>query len=615
MEARLRRTQLGGTAAYTLIDPGISDCREPSTTRSRYVAPTIAYESGAGTRVHCSSVGVPKVTGLHFVAFQPDSANTRLESGHRSRWLRGLRERRPRRHLPAATELSHSAHPWLSSGVEGASLQERLQPETQSDGAFSDDLLTILDTRTSNPSGIPARPHFGDTFTATGAVTMVNGLPVIKGDVVLEYRTRQSATWKPTTASPATLTATGTYTIPDSITDIQVSAYRVRYLGSDPYEPSVSSAVSCLPDASTTTSTPTGIPSTVRFGTVFTATGRVTSASGAPVTEGVAYLEYKRSTGAWVRTGSTPATITNGAYSFRETVGHVGASGYRVVYVGSGPFLSSQSGEVARTIGLGAVGTLSPGSSSHTSCSISWSKVAGATRYEVANNTSVISGGTLGNVASKSISVSQNRQYNWRVRAGRQDHSGNWIYGGWSPILYFNGGRPEVRDSGSKTVRVELCAVGHLPLRYGVEDEPQRHAGTLELGEPQLELRHLRLRQERREERHHRVHRQHPLVQRQCRWWLHEGLPTRRRGAQHDRNDSFPRDTGRLRRKQPWRSARWHGDDQADVLQLVEHGQSQQRLAEPSGQGHEQRAVAGAGAEQRVRLLSTQSAHGRVIRR
>lgn len=191
------------------------------------------------------------------------------------------------------------------------------------------------------------------------------------------------------------------------------------------------------------------------YGNAVTLSGQVTDLDGDTVSDGHIRLSISYDNGAtWDYLQFV--FITDGEWSVARTYAHVGKARWLAEYVpnpGSRSLPSdARTNEV--TIGLKTVGTLSTGSSSHTSCSISWAAISGATRYQVGNGTSVISGGTLGAVTSKSISVSQNTTYSWRVRAGRQDEKGTWVYGGWSPILYFNGGRPEIRTTGDKTIRV-----------------------------------------------------------------------------------------------------------------------------------------------------------------
>ena len=251
---------------------------------------------------------------------------------------------------------------------------------------------------------------------------------------------------------------------PGDVPKFKVRAFKNDLAGNPVYGP-FSDELYRVDTAVTVTTQPVN----ANAGDSYTIAGTVANISGGPIQVGQVEIQHRQTaSGPW-RAGPS-VNVVNGAWTYSSTYQHVG-NGLQFHLIYHPPALSPERGSETTSnqvnIGLRTVGTLSTGSSSHTSCSISWAKVPSATRYQIGNGTTVIPGGTLGNVSSKTISLSQNTNYAWRVRAGEQDENGTWIYGGWSPILNFNGGRPEKRDASNKTVRVNCSNSGTVRVGEG----------------------------------------------------------------------------------------------------------------------------------------------------
>ena len=160
-------------------------------------------------------------------------------------------------------------------------------------------------------------------------------------------------------------------------------------------------------------------------------------------------------TNTWERSSYSAVTDANG--NWQQQVGGYGILGTRQWEARFVP--SDKQPELASTIrsntfdvGLDTVGLLSTGISEHARCSFSWAAVPGATQYQVYNGGTLV---TTVSGTSATISIAQNTQYNWRVRA-----INGAIQGDFSPYLYYNGGRPEIRDQGSAWVRKECVNSG-----------------------------------------------------------------------------------------------------------------------------------------------------------
>lgn len=198
-------------------------------------------------------------------------------------------------------------------------------------------------------------------------------------------------------------------------------------------------------------------PSSVTLGSAFTVTGTATDVKGLPVNQGSAFAEVlKQGASAWERLGSG-SPISNGQFSIpvaAPTYG--GAVRYRVWVDVNPPLLDSASAEQAYTVALPTMARPTASALTHTSLTLAWTAVPGADGYQIGNNGSVI--GTTA-ATSLPVTTAQATQYNFQVRVYEDTPSGR-VYGPWSPILYFNGGRPEVRDSGAATVHVNCVGSG-----------------------------------------------------------------------------------------------------------------------------------------------------------
>lgn len=196
------------------------------------------------------------------------------------------------------------------------------------------------------------------------------------------------------------------------------------------------------------------------LGATYDLSGAATDVKGLGVNQGTAQLQVKEhGASTWTPVGN-PVNITNGQWTVQAANwAHAGDVQLRVWVDVQPPLLDSASAEKDYTVGLVTPARPTGSALGHTTITLTWPAVPGATGYEVGNNTAVISGGTVTSPTLK-VSTSQNTQYNFRVRAYVDLPGSPRRYSGWSPILYFNGGRPQAKDTGTKVVRVHCSRSG-----------------------------------------------------------------------------------------------------------------------------------------------------------